>query len=70
MPKGFFTPPRAVNETIKSYAPGSIEKKKLLAEYNKLFNKKVEVPMYIGSKKVKTNWRTTSGNWGNTYRCK
>ena len=54
MPKGFYTSPIAVNEPIKSYAPNSSEKKELLDTYNNLLNKKIDIPMYIGGKKVIT----------------
>ncbi len=54
MGKGFFEVPIAVNEPVKSYAPGSSEQKELLSTYKELYNKKVEIPMYINGKEIKT----------------
>ena len=55
MPKGFFHVPKAVNEPVKSYAPNSPEKAAVLAAYKKMWNETIDVPMYIGSKEVRTN---------------
>ena len=61
MGKGFFNVPIAVNEPVKSYAPGSPEREAVLQEYEKQFNSKTEVPLYINGKDVKTgNTRTMS----------
>ena len=46
--------PIPVNEPILSYAPGSIEKKEVLACYNKLYKTQIEVPMQIGKEAVYT----------------
>ncbi|HEY0047351.1 MAG TPA: L-glutamate gamma-semialdehyde dehydrogenase [Flavobacterium sp.] len=54
MLKGFFNVPKAVNEPVKSYAPGSPEKAAVLAEYKKMWNEQVDVPLYIGSKQIRT----------------
>ncbi len=54
MGKGFFKVPVAVNEPIKTYAPGSSEREAVLAEYSKMFNSKVDVPLYINGKYVET----------------
>ena len=54
MGKGFFQVPTAVNEPIKSYAPGTPEREEVLAAYKEFYNGQVEVPLYIGSKEVKT----------------
>ncbi|MFC4096351.1 L-glutamate gamma-semialdehyde dehydrogenase [Euzebyella saccharophila] len=54
MGKGFFQVPTAVNEPIKSYAPGTPEREEVLAAYKEFYNGHVEVPLYIGSKEVKT----------------
>ncbi|MGV8813477.1 MAG: L-glutamate gamma-semialdehyde dehydrogenase [Gelidibacter sp.] len=59
MGKGFFKVPVAVNEPIKTYAPGSSEREAVLAEYSKMFNSKVDVPLYINGKYVKTKTTTT-----------
>ncbi|WP_299396231.1 L-glutamate gamma-semialdehyde dehydrogenase [uncultured Gelidibacter sp.] len=55
MGKGFFKVPVAVNEPVKTYAPGSAEREAVLAEYAKMYNSKVDVPLYINGKYVKTN---------------
>ncbi|NNE30970.1 MAG: L-glutamate gamma-semialdehyde dehydrogenase [Winogradskyella sp.] len=61
MGKGFFNVPVAINEPVKSYAPGSPERKAVSEAYKAMFNSKVEVPMYINGKDVKTgNTRTMS----------
>jgi len=54
MGKGFFEVPIAVNEPVKDYAPGSPERAAVLAAYKKMYNSKVEVPLYINGKNVKT----------------
>ena len=54
MGKGFFQVPVAVNEPIKSYAPGSPERESVLQQYHAYFKGKVEVPLYIGAKEIKT----------------
>lgn len=59
MSKAFSQVPVAVNEEVRSYAPGSSEVKSLLAMYKKMWNEKVEIPMVIGGKAVTT---------GNTVR--
>ncbi|RZN82807.1 MAG: L-glutamate gamma-semialdehyde dehydrogenase [Winogradskyella sp.] len=61
MANGFFNVPVAVNEPVKSYAPGSPEREAVAAAYKSMFNSKVEVPLYINGKDVKTgNTRTMS----------
>ncbi|WP_298506203.1 L-glutamate gamma-semialdehyde dehydrogenase [uncultured Maribacter sp.] len=55
MGKGFFQVPAAINEPIKSYAPGSSERAEVLKQYSDYFNGTVDVPMYIGTKEVRTN---------------
>lgn len=54
MGKGFFQVPTAVNEPIKTYAPGTPEREEVLATYKEMFNSKMEVPLYIGSDQIKT----------------
>jgi len=55
MLKGFFNVPKAVNEPVKSYAPGSPERAAVVATYTKMWNSQVEVPLYIGSEQIKTS---------------
>lgn len=54
MPKGVFNVPRAVNEPVKPYAPGSEERESLLNTYKELYNQEVEIPMTIGGEKITT----------------
>lgn len=54
MPKGFFNVPKAVNEPVKAYAPGSPERANVTAAYTKMWNEKIDVPMYIGNQEIKT----------------
>ncbi|MQP51801.1 MULTISPECIES: L-glutamate gamma-semialdehyde dehydrogenase [unclassified Flavobacterium] len=54
MLKGFFNVPKAVNEPVKSYAPGSPERAAVAATYTKMWNSQVEVPLYIGNEEIKT----------------
>ncbi|WP_417213214.1 L-glutamate gamma-semialdehyde dehydrogenase [Bizionia sp.] len=61
MGKGFFNVPLAVNEPVKTYAPGSPEREEVLKAYKDMYNSKVDVGMYINGKEVKTgNTRTMS----------
>jgi 1-pyrroline-5-carboxylate dehydrogenase len=55
MPKGIYTVPVPVNEPIKSYAPGSAERKTLQAMLKELRSKELDIPMYIGGKEVRSN---------------
>lgn len=54
MGKGFFQVPTAINEPVKSYAPGSPEREEVLKQYKEFYNGNVEVPLYIGSDEIKT----------------
>jgi len=54
MLKGFFNVPTPHNEPVKSYAPGSPERKELQAKLKELRAQQIEVPMYIGSEEVRT----------------
>lgn len=54
MSNGFFKVPKAVNEPVNSYAPGTVEHKDLIATYNKMFNEQVDIPFYIGGKEYRT----------------
>jgi 1-pyrroline-5-carboxylate dehydrogenase len=54
MGKGFFHVPPAVNEPVKSYAPGTPEREEALATYKEMFNQKMDIPLYIGDQQIKT----------------
>lgn len=54
MGKGFFQVPVAVNEPIKSYAPGSTERAEVLDQYKSFYKGKVDIPLYIGKDEIRT----------------
>lgn len=55
MSNAFFKVPVAINEPVKSYAPGSPERASLLAKYHEFKDRSpIDVPMYIGAQKVTT----------------
>ena len=59
MGKGFFQVPLAVNEPVKSYAPGTPEREAVLATYDTMFNNTIDVPLYINGEEIRTgNTRT------------
>lgn len=61
MGKGFFNVPVAINEPVKTYAPGTPERAAVLKTYAEMYKSKVDVPLYINGKDVKTkNTRTMS----------
>ena len=51
----FFTPPNAYNEVVLNYAPGSPERASLKIELARQSSTKVEIPMTIGGKKIRTD---------------
>ncbi len=55
MSNGIFTVPKAVNEPVRAYAPGSKERESLIAMYKKMESQEpIEVPLYIGKEQVFT----------------
>ncbi|WOC39379.1 L-glutamate gamma-semialdehyde dehydrogenase [Polaribacter sp. HL-MS24] len=54
MARGFFNVPKAVNEPVKGYAPGSPERAEVLATYKEMYNGNVDVPMHINGEEVRT----------------
>ena len=54
MNNAFFEIPVPINEPIKDYKSGSIERKKLIETINYMKKNPVDIPMYIGNKKVTT----------------
>lgn len=52
---GIFKVPVPTNEPIYSYAPGSPERKKLETTIKDLKTQKIDIPMIIGGKEVKTS---------------
>jgi 1-pyrroline-5-carboxylate dehydrogenase len=59
MSLGYFSYPMPANEPVLSYAPGSAEKKRLKEVLAELKKEQIDVPMYIGSKEVRTNKKGT-----------
>ncbi|MGC4034885.1 MAG: L-glutamate gamma-semialdehyde dehydrogenase [Chitinophagaceae bacterium] len=55
MSLGTFSYPLPVNEPVLNYAPGSAEKKRLKEVLKELKSQEADIPMYIGSKEVRTN---------------
>jgi 1-pyrroline-5-carboxylate dehydrogenase len=54
MSNGFFKVPKAVNEPVNAYVPGSVQHKDLLETYNRMLNQQVDIPFYIGGKEYRT----------------
>ncbi|WP_298884378.1 L-glutamate gamma-semialdehyde dehydrogenase [uncultured Polaribacter sp.] len=54
MARGFFNVPKAVNELVKGYAPGSPEREELLAMYKTMYNSNIDVPMHINGEEIRT----------------
>jgi len=54
MANAIFNVPKAVNEPVKSYAPGNPERKELQEVYAQLKGKQIDAPMIIGGKEVRT----------------
>src|SRR5215212_2721353 len=55
MSLGYFSYPMPVNEPVLNYAPGSPERKRLKEVLAELKKQEMDIPMYIGSKEVRTN---------------
>ena len=55
MSLGTFSYPLPVNEPVLNYGPGSSEKKRLKEVLAELKKQEADIPMYIGSKEVRTN---------------
>lgn len=54
MPKGIYNVPKAINEPVKAYAPGSKEREQVLAAFKEMYNTTTDVPLYIGSEEIRT----------------
>ncbi|HUI72017.1 MAG TPA: aldehyde dehydrogenase family protein, partial [Spirochaetia bacterium] len=48
------TLPEVVNEPVLAYAPGSRERARLVAELDRQYGEKIEIPLIIGDKEVRT----------------
>jgi 1-pyrroline-5-carboxylate dehydrogenase len=51
---GAFQLAMPANEPVKSYAPGSPERRAALDTYGKMYNEQIEIPMVIGGRDVRT----------------
>lgn len=54
MEKGFYHVPQAINEPVKSYTPGSAERKEVQATYDEMWAQKVDIPMIINGEEIRT----------------
>ncbi len=54
MPKGIFNVPKAKNEPVLSYAPGTAEREALKAQIKAFKETEVDIPMYIGGEEIRT----------------
>ena len=54
MSLGIFKVPHPVNEPVKNYAPGSPERASLAAKAKEMAAQKIEIPLIIGGKEVRT----------------
>lgn len=54
MSTGFFNVPVAVNEPVKTYAPGTTEREEVQKTFKEMYNTTVDIPLYIGGKEVRT----------------
>ena len=54
MASGFYSVPKAVNEPVNSYAPGTPQRKALLDTFKEMYNEQVDIPFYIGGKEYRT----------------
>ena len=51
---GIFRPPAAVNEPVRSYAPGAPERAELQDRIRRMERERIEIPMVIGGKEVES----------------
>ncbi len=54
MSKGFYQVPQAINEPVKSYAPGTKERELTLNSFKEQYAQQVDIPLYIGGEEVRT----------------
>ena len=52
MSNGFFSVPKPTNDPILHYKKGSDERKDVLNAYKEMWNKSIDVPLYIGREKI------------------
>lgn len=54
MPKGIFNVPKAKNEPILSYAPGTPERAELKKKLEEFRSQEIDIPMIIGGEEIRT----------------
>ncbi|MEC4112522.1 L-glutamate gamma-semialdehyde dehydrogenase [Myroides pelagicus] len=54
MPKGIYNVPKAFNEPVKTYAPGTKERELTLNSFKEQYNSQVDIPLYIGGEEIRT----------------
>ncbi len=59
MSKAISQVPFAVNETVRSYEPGSPEVKSLISTYREMWKQNTEIPMIIGGKEIRTEQKAS-----------
>jgi len=52
-----FNIPQRVNEPIKNYVKGSVERSEVEETYHSMFNSKIDIPLFIGKDKILTSKR-------------
>ena len=52
-----FNIPQRVNEPIKNYVKGSVERSEVEETYHSMFNSKIDIPLFIGNDKILTSKR-------------
>src|SRR5687768_3932173 len=57
MSNSIFTAPIAVNEPVKTYAPGNPERKALQAELKRMIGEVKDIPMFIGGREIREGER-------------
>lgn len=58
MSNGIFRVPEPVNEPVKSYAPGTPERKALKEALKTAISQEADIPMYIGNKEIRDGKKT------------
>ena len=55
MANAIFNVPKAINEEVKNYVPGSQDHKNLISKYKELYDQTIDIPMYIDGKEIRTD---------------
>lgn len=54
MSKGIYKVPTAINEPVKSYAPGTSERELTLNSFKEQYNQQFDIPLFIGGEEIRT----------------